>query len=119
MQVLAAIALVLFCITFLRFVTLAFADDTPRPAPLIETSETEKVFFLDQEQLKVKNERAVLPMRTIRCGTGLMRMRQLQQREATMQHELKLRAAQSPEVDETLHSRLGLGVETAQSPIMR
>ena len=118
-QVLAAIALVLFCVTFLRFVTLAFAEDAPRPAPLIETSEAEVVLFLNQEQLKERNEGAVLPMRTFRCGTSLMRMRQLHQHEAAVQHELKLRAAQRPEVDDALQHRLRLDVETAQSPIMR
>ena len=118
-QILAGIALVLFCLTLLRFVTLTFAEDTPRQAPLLETSEADVVFFLDQDRLNAQHDGAVLPMRIPRCGTGLMRVRQRQRQETTVQRELKLRAAQSHEVDEALHSRLGLGGETAQSPIMR
>ena len=116
-QILAGIALVLFCLTLLRFVTLTFAEDTPRQVPPINTSETDVVFFLDQDRLNTRH--TVLPKRKFRCGNDLMWMRQLHRQETTVQRELKLRAAQSREVDEALHSRLGLGGETAQSPIMR
>ena len=117
-QVLAGTALVLFCLVFLRFVTLTFAEDTQRQ-PLTETIETDIVFYLDQEQLREQNEGAVLQMKNFRCGTGLMMMQQRHRQEQTVQQELRLRATQNPEVDETLLNRLGLDAETAQVPIMR
>ena len=143
-QVLTGIALVLFCLIFLRFVTLTFAHDAPRQMtttvfdgealgdPEVREAERELDWYLH------RYERVQSELQRRRCGNDdryvrlieiqqamqqsrlrLQRLQEQRQREATVQQELQLRALQNPEVDETLRDRLRLSMEATQVPIMR
>ncbi len=144
-QVLVAVALVLFSLVFLRFVTLTFADESPRPAP--EVTVIDIVMAADPEIREAEREmdRALRQLEEIErrrrgafCGTDpifnryqeaqvalerarihLLNLKHQRQHELTVQQELKLRAMQNPEVDEQLIHRLAFDPEMKHIPIMR
>ena len=115
-QVLVGIAMVLFCLVFLRFITLTFSEDAPN-----RTTSVEIVLLNHAETTETESEvvSPYIEMKPFRCGTSLLQMQQRHRQERIVQQELKLRAMQNPEVDETLHNRLGLDDESAPIPIMR
>ena len=141
-QVLTGIVLVLFCVTFLRFVSLTFAE-TPAPhTTTITTNNVDALFVFDRQVMEAEREmnRAIRrlawsPRKHKRAWCGhderherlraaqhqahqaklrLLRLQEQQRLTETVEHELKLRAAQPSEEDALLRSQLGLD----QAPII-
>ena len=141
-QVLTGIVLVLFCVTFLRFVSLTFAE---APAPhntAITTDNGDALFAFDRQVMEAecemnhairrlawsrgKDKRAwcghderyerfrAAQHQALQAKLRLLRLQERQRLAATVEHELQLRAAQPSEEDALLRSRLGLD----QAPIM-
>lgn len=147
MRLLGSIALVLFSLNLLQFINRTVVGHTAAqptvswslfaaPEAGLDAQLADARRALEQATRRLDRVRGQQHRR--RCGTPrfttrlhraqqavdrarirLQHLHAQQQAEAAVEHELRLRAAQAPEVDPALRARMGLGDAASQIPIMR